>query len=216
MDQVFGLFERGGPTMFVIAGVAALGIGLFVERILALRGLVPDVQQLSQRVRDACTAGDMPAVAALCSSARHNLAPVLGKGVELSMRDAGRDHIIEVMAREARRYSLRLRRGLGLLATLGTMAPFLGLLGTVLGIMQALRDIGSSGSAGFSVVSVGVAEALVTTAAGIVVAVAIVMLHQALKWQLNTAVLEIQLLVEDVADQLVRGRDAAGSDDARS
>ncbi len=216
MHEVLGLFERGGPTMYVIAGVAALGIGLFVERYLTVRGLIPDVQRLGRRVRDACTAGDMPTVAALCAEAPHRLAPVLGRGVELSMREADRDHIVEVMARETRRYALRLRRGLGLLATLGTMAPFLGLLGTVLGIMQALRDIGRTGTAGFDVVSTGVAEALITTAAGIVVAVAIVMLHQALKWQLNTAVLEVQLLMEDVADQLVRGRvtSGAGSDDA--
>ncbi len=203
--------------MYVIAGVAALGCGLFAERFLTLRGLIPDVQRLGQRVRDACTAGDMPTVAALCSEAKHHLAPVLGKGVELSMRDAEREHIVEVMARETRRYSLRLKRGLGLLATLGTMAPFLGLLGTVLGIMQALRDIGRTGTAGFAVVSTGVAEALITTAAGIVVAIVIVMMHQALKWQLNSAVLEVQLLVEDVADQLVRGRtDAVGSDHERS
>ena len=168
MDEVLGLFDRGGPTMYALAGVAALGMGLFVERFIKLRGLIPDVQLLGQRVRDACTAGDMPTVAALCSGAGHHLAPVLGKGVELSMRAADREHIIEVMARETRRYSLRLRRGLGLLASLGTMAPFLGLLGTVLGIMQALRDIGKTGTAGFDVVSIGVAEALISTAAGII------------------------------------------------
>lgn len=209
MEDVLGLFERGGPSMYAIAATAAMGLGLFVDRFVALRGLIPDARRLGERVRDACTAGDIPTVAALCAEARHGLAPVLGKGVELAMRGADRDHIFDVMARETRRHARRIRRGLGLLATLGTMAPFLGLLGTVLGIMQALHDIGRTGSAGMDVVSVGVAEALITTAAGLVVAVVIVLLHQSLKWQLGAAVLEVQLLVEEVADHLVRGRPGA-------
>lgn len=214
MEDVLRLFVRGGPSMYAIAATAALGLGLFVERFLTVRGLIPDARRLGERVRDACTAGDMPAVAALCAEAKHGLAPILGKGVELAMRDADRDHIFDVMARESRRHARRVRRGLGLLATLGTMAPFLGLLGTVLGIMQALRDIGRTGTAGFDVVSIGVAEALITTAAGIVVAVVIVLLHQSLKSQLGSAILEVQLLVEEVADYLVRGRPTAPQGDS--
>lgn len=202
MDQVFGLFERGGPTMFAIAGVALVGLTIFIERMLAMRGLVPELRALGRRVRDASASANMPALLTHCTEAGHNLGPVLGRGVELAMRGEDREHIFRAMSREARRLMLRLRRGLGLLAALGTMAPFLGLLGTVLGIMQALRDIGAMGGAGFDVVSVGVAEALVTTAAGIVVAVVIVILHQLLKSRLRHALLEVQLLVEEVADQL--------------
>jgi len=204
MQQVLGLFERGGPTMVAIACLALLGIGLFIERLLTLRGLVPEIRSLTGRVRDAAAHADVPTLLTHCTDAGHNLAPVLGRGVQLAMRDADRDDIFRAMSREARRLILRLRRGLGLLSSLGTMAPFLGLLGTVLGIMQALRDIGEKGGAGFDVVSVGVAEALITTAAGIVVAVVIVLLHSFLRARLRSAVLEVQLLIEEVADQLSR------------
>ncbi len=222
MTWVVSLFERGGASMFAIACIALLGITLFVERFLTLRGLVPDVRALGRRVRDAAGAGDMARVLAHCSEAQHSLAPVLGRGVELAMRGHDRDEIHAVMSREGRRLVLRTRRGLGMLATLGTMSPFLGLLGTVLGIMQALHDLGEATatgkSGGYAVVSQGVAEALITTAAGIVVAVVLVMLHQALRARLTQVVLEIQLLVEEVADHLVRTRgDVApveGSDDA--
>lgn len=208
MDELLGLFERGGPTMYAIFGVAVLGITLFVERFVTAHGIVPDVRRLSERMRDAAAASDMPTLMALCSESRHGLARILGKGCELAMRGAERDDLLHVMAREARRQGMQLRRGLGLMAALGTMAPFLGLLGTVLGIMQALRDIGKSGGAGFDVVSVGVAEALITTATGIVVAVVIVLLHQILRWKLGVAVLEVQLLVEESAEYLDRGRGA--------
>ncbi len=202
MDQLLELFERGGPSMYAIASVAAVSFTLFIERMLAVRGLVPEVRALGRRVRNASATADMPTLLTNCTEAGYSLSPVLGRGVELAMRGADRDQIYRAMSREARRLKLRLRRGLGLLAALGTMAPFLGLLGTVLGIMQALRDIGEKGDAGLDIVSVGVGEALITTAAGIVVAVVIVVLHQFLRAKLQSALLEVQLLVEEVADQL--------------
>ncbi|MCB9739895.1 MAG: MotA/TolQ/ExbB proton channel family protein [Deltaproteobacteria bacterium] len=208
MSELIGLFERGGPTMFAIAAIAVGAFALFVERWLAVRGLVPMARRLGRRVRDAAAAGDMPTVLARCSEASHELAPVLGRGVETAMRGGDRGEIFAVMAREARRLSIRVRRGLGLLATLGTMSPFLGLLGTVLGIMTALKDLGEKGQAGYEVVAVGVAEALITTAAGIVVAVVVVLLHQTLKAHLAHVVLELQLLVEEVADHLAKARGA--------
>jgi biopolymer transport protein TolQ len=72
---------------------------------------------------------------------------------------------------------LQMERNLGFLGTMGNTAPLLGLLGTVWGIMRAFHDMARTGSAGPSVVAAGVAEALFTTAAGLVVAVPAVMIY---------------------------------------
>ena len=72
---------------------------------------------------------------------------------------------------------LELERNLGVLGTMGNTAPLIGLLGTVWGIMRAFHDMARTGSAGPSVVAAGVAEALFTTAAGLLVAVPAVMLY---------------------------------------
>src|SRR5215470_2448355 len=66
---------------------------------------------------------------------------------------------------------IQLKQGLGFLATIGSTAPFIGLFGTVAGIINAFRNIAATGSGGMSVVSGGIAEALVTTALGIFVAI---------------------------------------------
>ena len=66
---------------------------------------------------------------------------------------------------------IELKQGLGFLATIGSTAPFVGLFGTVAGIINAFRNIAATGSGGMSVVSGGIAEALVTTALGIFVAI---------------------------------------------
>jgi biopolymer transport protein ExbB/biopolymer transport protein TolQ len=66
---------------------------------------------------------------------------------------------------------IQMKRGLGFLATIGSTAPFIGLFGTVVGIVNAFRSIAATGSGGMSVVSGGMAEALVSTALGIFVAI---------------------------------------------
>jgi biopolymer transport protein ExbB/biopolymer transport protein TolQ len=66
---------------------------------------------------------------------------------------------------------IQLKRGLGFLATIGSIAPFIGLFGTVVGIINAFRSIAATGSGGMSVVSGGIAEALISTALGIFVAI---------------------------------------------
>jgi len=66
---------------------------------------------------------------------------------------------------------VELRRGLGILATVGATAPFVGLLGTTMGIVNAFTGMAASGSGGLSAISAGVAEALITTAFGLLVAI---------------------------------------------
>lgn len=84
--------------------------------------------------------------------------------------------VVEATGRAVERSSMvtlaRFRRGIGSLATIATISPFVGLFGTVVGIIHAFRAIGESGGAGgFATVSQGIAEALVTTALGILVAI---------------------------------------------
>jgi len=98
---------------------------------------------------------------------------------------ADRDHTFEAVARALERQSQReiqsLKKGHGLLATVGSTAPFVGLLGTVMGIVTAFQLMASSGSGGLGTVSAGIAEALVTTAFGLLVAIPAVMAYNYLQ-----------------------------------
>lgn len=93
------------------------------------------------------------------------------------VREAGGDPVasLELVASALRdsmsETLIQLKQGLGFLATIGSTAPFVGLFGTVAGIINAFRNIAATGSGGMSVVSGGIAEALVTTALGIFVAI---------------------------------------------
>src|SRR5215510_8401829 len=81
---------------------------------------------------------------------------------------------------------IQLKRGLGFLATIGSTAPFVGLFGTVVGIINAFRNIAATGSGGMSVVSGGIAEALVTTALGIFVAIPAVVAFNSFTGKIET------------------------------
>lgn len=97
------------------------------------------------------------------------LLKIQGPGHEVSLEQ------IELVLRRLRWVKTseahRLERGLAFLATTGSSAPFVGLFGTVIGIMGAFRDIGAAGSASLAVVAPGIAEALVATAAGLAAAI---------------------------------------------
>lgn len=91
------------------------------------------------------------------------------------------------------------RRGLGLLATVGSTAPFVGLFGTVLGIVNAFQQMAASGQGGLGVVSAGIAEALVTTALGIGVAIPAVWLFNFLTQHITRLLGELECVAEELA-----------------
>ena len=92
-------------------------------------------------------------------------------------REATVDSIARALERQGQREVQSFKRGLGLLATVGSTAPFVGLLGTVMGIVNSFQSMAITGSGGLGTVSAGIAEALVTTAFGLLVAIPAVMFY---------------------------------------
>ena len=130
---------------------------------------------------------------------RHGLEALRSHGP----RDVGSFDVIAAVNRAVDRSSLRtvndLRRGLGALATVGSTAPFVGLLGTVAGIITAFQQMAATGSGGLGTVSKGIAEALVTTAFGLLVAIPAVMMFN----YLTNRVEDMQVDITDSATELV-------------
>ncbi len=95
----------------------------------------------------------------------------------LQHRDMPRRDLEELLATKRQEERLMLERNLGVLGTMGNIAPFIGLFGTVVGIIKAFRDLALSGSGGPTVVARGIAEALVATAGGLAVAIPAVIIY---------------------------------------
>ncbi len=98
-----------------------------------------------------------------------------------------------------------LKRGLGVLATVGSTAPFVGLLGTTMGIVNAFTGMATSGSGGFAAISAGVAEALLTTAFGLLVAIPAVWAYNYFSTKIDNLTAEMTYTSKEMIDYLIRG-----------
>ena len=173
----------GSPIMVALIGCSVLTLGVVLERahfFMKRRGN-PDatLAQVLQKIR----AGDVKEAAWTCESVSHPMGAVASRVFE--NRNASSAELEEHMQIALSEQKMLLERNLGFLGTMAAVAPLVGLLGTVWGIMRAFNDMAATGSAAPSVVAAGVAEALVTTAAGLVVAVPAVMLYNHFTRQMN-------------------------------
>jgi biopolymer transport protein ExbB/biopolymer transport protein TolQ len=98
-----------------------------------------------------------------------------------------------------------LKRGLGVLATTGATAPFVGLLGTTMGIVNAFTGMATSGSGGLSAISAGIAEALITTAFGLMVAIPAVWAFNYFSTKIDNLTAEMTYTSKEMIDYLIKG-----------
>jgi len=165
---------RSSPVMVIILLCSVLTVGFALERLLYFgkRGGNADSTLASALI--AVRNGNKEEAIRVCAGTQHPMGPVSAAMIQCSHLPTNTaEEKIHIALSEQR---LQLERNLGFLGTMGNTAPLLGLLGTVWGIMRAFHDMAITGSAGPSVVAAGVAEALFTTAAGLLVAVPAVML----------------------------------------
>jgi len=166
---------RRSPVMIVILGCSVVTLGFAIERLRYYWSRRGDVDGQINQAAEKARSGQMKEAAWACSLIKHPAGPVAA--AVLQSANLSRDAQEEKMAIALSEQRLLLERNLGVLGTMGNTAPLIGLLGTVWGIMRAFHDMAQTGSAGPSVVAAGVAEALFTTAAGLLVAVPAVMLY---------------------------------------
>ena len=129
----------------------------------------------------------------------------LKEEIELLERLSARDERLRARWREAaeRRRQLvnqDLRRNLWILGSIGSAAPFIGLFGTVIGILRSFGEMAKTGAGGFAVVAGGISESLIATAAGIIVAVISVMAYNIFQTRSGSLVLMIRLQVEEFVE----------------
>jgi len=166
---------RTSPVMIIILGCSVATLGFAMERAIYFWKRRGDPESALASALASVKDGDLRGATRACSATAHPMGPVACQVLEHA--DLPADEIEERLQISLSEQKLLLERNLGVLGTMGNTAPLIGLLGTVWGIMRAFHDMASTGSAGPSVVAAGVAEALFTTAAGLLVAVPAVMLY---------------------------------------
>jgi biopolymer transport protein ExbB len=173
----------GSPAFIVLIVCSAITLGVAIERAHYFWKRSGDADGTLAETMRRLRAGESSAAMSTCDTARHPVGAVAG---EVLRRAPEFEHTIEEQLHVAlSQQKLLLERNLSVLGTMAASAPLIGLLGTVWGIMRAFHDMASSGSAAPSVVAAGVAEALVTTGAGLVVAIPALMLYNHFSRRMN-------------------------------
>ena len=174
-----GIFAKTIVVVMAVMSVASL-IVMF-ERIVVFSKSRSESIQFAEKMAQLLSGGDIAvAVGAGLNKNVGHLGRVINAGLTAyKLAPRNRDAAVESVARALERQAARevqiFKRGLGVLATVGSTAPFIGLLGTVMGIVNSFQSMAASGSGGLGTVSAGIAEALITTAFGLLVAIPAVM-----------------------------------------
>jgi biopolymer transport protein ExbB/TolQ len=156
-------------VLWMLLALSVLSIGVMIERVLFLRARAIDLAALEQAVIAAIRGGDRDALDGRFGATDALAARVAVAGVKAG--GDGPDAAAEAMSSEKARVRKRYEDNLVVLGTLGNNAPFIGLFGTVLGVVAALHDLKDNPQGGADAVMGSLSEALVATAVGIIVAI---------------------------------------------
>ena len=161
------IIAKGGPVMVPLLGGSVISLAFALERYVAYRRARRDNSLLMARLEEALP--DDPAEgAALCASWGGPVAAVLGRGLEAFRGGKDVDKSMDAAQREQIQ---RLEKNLDVPALTANVAPLLGLLGTVTGIMNTFGVLSGHGAKDPSLLAGGIAEALITTVAGLIIAI---------------------------------------------
>ena len=193
-NSVIGFIIAGGFAMYPLL-ICSLAVWVVIfERLWRFRRMSGELAVFHEEAMKALLAGERQRLRGICeASARVPTARIVGAALErMDAKDARlRSGWFEAMDRKRLMVNQDLRRYFWVLGTIGSSAPFIGLFGTVVGILRSFRDMAR-----------GISESLIATAAGIVVAVVAVIAYNAFQTKWGSLVLGIRLHSEEIAGML--------------
>jgi biopolymer transport protein ExbB/TolQ len=202
MDQIWDLLSHGYGAMGIVVAFSVIAVAVAIERAIAQWKFVTRARGLGETVTRCLARGAVEEGRSACERSPSPVADVFLVGYERLGR-AKAEHVATAVHRERLRVNQDLRSRLWMLGTIGATAPFVGLFGTVVGIMEAMGDFKADEEVKFTMVSGPISEALIVTAAGILVAVEAVILFNFFSQRANRIATEMKLLTDEFLELLL-------------
>jgi len=196
----FKSIVTGGPAMWALVVLSIMAVAIVFERLFFFSTQHSDSKTLLREIGQKIAADDMTGAMRICKSNKGMLPRILEFG--LARGEKNRADITDALSIALMENLNSLERNLGIIGTIAVIAPFVGLFGTVLGIIRAFDDIALKGNSSPAVVAAGVGEALYTTAAGLFVAVIAVVFFNYFKTRIKAYNQDMIVSANQLAEML--------------
>jgi len=197
--SIWRLVVVGGFTMFILLAFSILSIAIIIERVVyyRMRSRVKR-KEFMAAIRKEVETGNIKKALELSKGVNAPFATVVYSGLSFYGHDE--KEISNNMDREIVIETTTLEKFTAIVGTIGSVAVYVGLFGTVLGIIRAFHDISASGAGGISVVINGISEALACTAAGLCVAVPAVIAYNFFIKKIDNFIKDMELCASEIMD----------------
>lgn len=191
------LIEKGGVVMIVIIALSLVAVVVIIERLLYFRRTRVDEERLLGRLKNRLQERHFDEALAICEANPSPIASLVRVGIEHRHQS---NRIVRDIIMDAANVEIpKQERFLSALGTIASVTPLLGLLGTVTGNIRAFGVLGQVGSvADSSLLALGISEALLTTAAGLIIAIPVIMFYNYLVSKANYTIVRLENRVSEL------------------
>ncbi len=207
--SILGMIQQGYYATYPLLFISVVCLAIIFERVWALMGIQGRAAKLADTLVPSLRQGKFNE-ALQATQARSNPAERVYHVLIAAAQTLDRDHLVELDEERRFQETLELNRYGWVLATSGASAPFIGLFGTVVGILVAFQSMAIMGTGGFSVVAAGISEALISTALGLAVAIIAVIFFNYFSVKIQNINALLQINGDRLIDAALQGRQAGG------
>lgn len=197
--ELFSIFLKGGIIMWPILACSIIGLTVIIDRYIVIRRATINVPAFMVRIRGMLKKKDVTGAISYCMEEKSPVANIIRKG--LTKYKLGHERVKEAIENAGRQEITRLEKGLAVLASISGIAPLLGFLGTVTGMISAFMTIEDlAGSANPGDLAGGIWEALLTTAFGLMVGIPALVFYNYFLSAVKKLVGDMETVANDVVD----------------
>ena len=193
-------WEDGGWMMWPLAACLAIGIGIIIWKLIDLGITSSRTKKVLREVDERLAARDIPGAIKAARESNTPAGRILLAGLERA--DEGSERVMKAIENVGLIQMAGLESGLVWLATIANVAPLLGFLGTVIGMIQAFQNIEAAGEVEATLVAGGIKVALITTAAGLTIAIPINIMHNYFVTKVDRLVIDMEESAQKMIDAL--------------
>lgn len=199
---MWDMILAGRYMMIPIALFSFVGLAVIIERLMVLQRQRIICPEIAEAVETLSASQNLSVAYAICERKPGPFANVVTAGLDHADNDW--TIIRDVLEEAGRQEATRLTRRLGVLETVAAVSPLLGLLGTVIGMIRVFSSISQTGLSNPEVLSAGISEAMVTTAAGLIVGIPALVAYNWLNGRADRIILDLEYYSSKVLDTLRR------------